>query len=131
YSTIRHYQPHLIHTNGFISSFYTFPMARLMHIPLINGSIRNAFSRGDFRWSLEKLLLKVSDYRVANSYAGLHSRGFTGKDSNNVVIYNGFDFSRIERSITNGSQSQHARDRKTKTVGMVANFSHFKDYPTF
>jgi glycosyltransferase involved in cell wall biosynthesis len=131
YRTIRHFQPHLIHTNGLMSSFYTLSIARLMRIPLINGSIRNTFSGGGFRWSLEKLLLKGSDYRVANSYAGLWSRGFSEKESNNVVIYNGFDFSRVERLTTKGSLCQHVRDSEMKTVGMVAEFNRFKDYPTF
>jgi glycosyltransferase involved in cell wall biosynthesis len=131
YRIITHYQPHLIHTNGLMSSFYTLPIARLMRIPLINGSIRNAFSGGDFRWSLEKLLLKASDYRVANSYAGLWSRGFSEKESNNVVIYNGFDFSRVKCLTTKENPCRHVRDSKLKTVGMVAEFNRFKDYTTF
>jgi len=76
YQTIKQYRPHLIHTNGLMSSFYTMPLARVMGIPLINGAIRNAFPRGDLRWRMEKLLAKMADYRVANSYAGLRSRGF-------------------------------------------------------
>jgi glycosyltransferase involved in cell wall biosynthesis len=102
-----------------------------MGIPLINGSIRNAFSGGGFRWTLEKLLLKASDYRVANSYAGLWSRGFSEKESNNVVIYNGFDFVRVEYMTIKESSCRHLRDSKAKTVGMVAEFNRFKDYATF
>src|SRR5260370_30701047 len=41
YRTMRQYRPHLIHTNGLMSSFYTMPLAKLLGIPLINGSIRN------------------------------------------------------------------------------------------
>src|SRR6266446_3944245 len=67
YKTIRRYQPHIIHTNGLMSSFYALPVARLMGIPVINGSIRNAFAEGGFRWNLEKVLLRAADYRVANS----------------------------------------------------------------
>src|SRR2546425_12048639 len=131
YQFIRQYRPHLIHTNGLLSSFYTMPLARLMSIPLINGSIRNAFPRGDFRWRLEKLLAKMSDYRVANSYAGLRSRGFAEAEARNVVIYNGFDFSRVERFATTETPRRHVRDDGRKTVGMVAEFNRFKDYPTF
>ena len=131
YQTIKQYRPHLIHTNGLMSSFYTMPLARLMSIPLINGSIRNAFPRGDFRWRLEKLLAKMSDYRVANSYAGLRSRGFAEAEARNVVIYNGFDFSRVERLTMTEVPRRHARDDGIKTVGMVAEFNRFKDYPTF
>src|SRR4029077_16818274 len=114
-----------------MSSFCALPVARLMRIPLINGSIRNAFSGGGFRWTLEKLLLKMSDYRIANSRAGLRSRGFSGKETNNVVIYNGFDFSRIAGVTGSGGGGWSVRDSKVKTVGMVAEFNRFKDYSTF
>jgi glycosyltransferase involved in cell wall biosynthesis len=131
YKTIRRYQPHLMHTFGMMSSFYALPIAKLMRLPLINASIQNAFSRGGFRWSLEKLLLKASDYRIANSYAGLWSRGFSENASNNAVIVNGFDFSRVERLMSNGSVHRHSRDSAIKVVGMVAEFNRFKDYATF
>jgi glycosyltransferase involved in cell wall biosynthesis len=131
YTAIRRYRPQLIHTLDMMSSFYAFPVARRMHIPLINASIQNAFSAGGFRWKLERLLLKESDYRVANSYAGLHSRGFTEKERRNAVIHNGFDFSRVERSLTNARPYPHVRSAETRTVGMVAGFSRYKDYCTF
>jgi glycosyltransferase involved in cell wall biosynthesis len=131
YRIVKHYQPNIIHTNGLMSSCYALPVARLMRIPLINGSIRNAFSGGGFRWTLEKLLLKMSDYRIANSRAGLRSRGFSGKETNNVVIYNGFDFSRTEGVTGSGRGGLCVGDSKVKTVGMVAEFNRFKDYSTF
>jgi glycosyltransferase involved in cell wall biosynthesis len=98
---------------------------------LINASIQNAFSQGDVRWHLEKLLLKASDYRVANSYAGLGSRGFSANDRHNRVIYNGFDFSRVERLGTAERPLHPVRDGNHKIVGMVAEFNHYKDYATF
>ncbi len=131
YRIIKHYQPDIIHTNGLMSSFYALPVARFMQLPLINGSIRNAFAGAGFRWTLERLLLKVSDYRVANSYAGLRSRSFSETESKNVVIYNGFDFYRLEGLTSNGGGRRHVRDTKIRTVGMVAEFNRFKDYSTF
>jgi len=131
YQTIKQYRPHLIHTNGLMSSFYTMPLARVMGIPLINGAIRNAFPRGDLRWRMEKLLAKMADYRVANSYAGLRSRGFPEAEARNVVIYNGFDFSRVQRVPPNEVPCRHVGPGRIKTVGMVAEFNRFKDYPTF
>jgi len=128
---IRQHQPHVIHTNGLLSSFYALPVARLLGIPLINGSIRNAFPRGGVRWRVERLLARLSDYRVANSYAGLRSRGFGKADACSVVIYNGFDFSRIERFTTTPVPRRPVRDDGIKTVGMVAEFNRFKDYATF
>ena len=127
------FQPDLVHTNGLMSSFYALPLARLRRIPLINGSIRNAFSRTGFRWTLERLLLRASDYRVANSYAGLRSRGFAETDAKNAVIYNGFDFTRLDRPISIAERDREVRDRQRplKTVGMVAEFNRFKDQATF
>lgn len=130
YRIIKRYQPAIIHTNGLMSSFYSLPAARLRRIPLINGSIRNAFRGGGFRWTLERLLLTVSDYRVANSYAGLRSRSLSAKVKN-FVIYNGFDFSRLARVNSNGAERGLAKDERTKTVGMVAEFSRVKDHFTF
>jgi teichuronic acid biosynthesis glycosyltransferase TuaC len=131
YRSIRRYRPHVIHTFDAMSSFYALPIAKRMHIPLINASIRNAFSRGGFRWSLERLLLKLSDYRVANSYAGLRSRGFADTDTKNFVITNGFDLSRVERTSAKSNSELPFPAENTKTVGMVAGFSRHKDYATF
>jgi glycosyltransferase involved in cell wall biosynthesis len=131
YGITKHYRPNIIHTNGLMSSFYALPLARLMRIPLINGSIRNAFSSGGFRWTLEKLLLRLSDYRLANSYAGFRSRRLSERDSRNVVIYNGFDFSRLQRLRSKGDVHGNVGDVKVRTVGMVAEFNRFKDYSTF
>lgn len=128
---IRQYQPHVIHTNGLLSSFYTLPLARLMRIPLINGSIRNAFPRADVRWRVERLLARLSDYRVANCWAGLRSRGFSPSEARNVVIYNGFDFGRVAPFMTNEIPRCGLGDGRMKNVGMVAEFAPRKDYTTF
>jgi glycosyltransferase involved in cell wall biosynthesis len=115
-----------------MSSFYSLPIARLHGIPLINGSIRNCFARRGARWLLERILLRASDYRVANSHAGLRSRGLSARDSGNVVIYNGFDFARLERRGNNGAEPVGMCNRNAiRTVGMVAEFNRFKDHATF
>jgi glycosyltransferase involved in cell wall biosynthesis len=124
-------QPDVIHTNGLVSSFYALPLAKSRRIPLINGSIRNAFANGGLRWSLERWLLKASDYRVANSRAGLRSRDFVENDPRNVVIYNGFDFTRVGRSNGDGSSIRSGSGAAVTTVGMVAEFNRYKDYFTF
>src|SRR5215470_15631784 len=94
--TLSQYRPHVIHSNGLMSSFYLLPLARKLRIPLINGSIRNAFSGDGLRWRAEKLLARMSDYRIANSLAGLRSWGYELDHTRNVVIHNGFDFSRVD-----------------------------------
>jgi len=127
---IRSYQPAMIHSNGLVSSFYSLPLARRWRIPLVNGSIRNAFPKGGLRWTLEKLLLTASDYRVANSRAGLESRSFSDQHSENVVIYNGFDFNRSAH-LTTAAREASVRAVHLTTVGMVAEFNRYKDYRTF
>jgi glycosyltransferase involved in cell wall biosynthesis len=122
------FQPDIIHTNGLVSTFYALPSAKAKRIPLINGSIRNAFSSGGARWELERLLLLASDFRVANSRAGLRSRRLPETDQRNVVIHNGFDFLRIANVPTAGSGDVDAGKKK---VGMVAEFNRYKDYATF
>jgi len=131
YRVIDTWQPDVIHTNGLISSFYTLPTAKLRRIPLINGSIRNAFAKTGFRWTIERLLLELSDYRVTNSHAGLRSRNLSEQEPTNLVIHNGFDFARLNGpgARKNGGSPAPAID--TKIVGMVAEFNRYKDYITF
>ena len=125
------FQPDVIHTNGLISSVYCWPIASRRSVPLINGSIRNAFADGDWRWTCERLLLKVSDYRVANSLAGLSSRGFSNEDPRNVVIYNGFDFARVDQRTLHQPCREPSHGEHSYVAGMVAEFSPYKDYQTF
>lgn len=126
---VRRFRPQIIHTNSWMTSFYALPIARLVGTKLINGSIRNAFSSGGWRWKIEKALLFLSDYRLANSKAGLVSRGFALEPPRNVVVYNGFDCSRI-----NGMQPSEfckGAAQDTRVVGMVGEFSDLKDYTTY
>src|ERR1700733_6060768 len=91
---IRGFRPDLLHTNCWMTSFYAWPLGKLHAIPLVNGSIRNAFAQDGFRWQIERVLLKWSDARIGNSRAGFLSRGFRLDARGNYVIYNGYDFAR-------------------------------------
>lgn len=125
------FRPAVIHTNGLVSSFYALPVAKVNRIPVVNGSIRNAFTDTSVRGRLETLLLQLSDYRVANSRAGLHSRRLLETDTRNLVIYNGFDFSRVGRAEPDGIRRRPLVEPQTKKIGMVAEFSRLKDYASF
>jgi glycosyltransferase involved in cell wall biosynthesis len=131
YQVIKSFRPDVIHTNGLVSSFYAWPLAKWRHIPVVNGSIRNAFAESDLRWRLERLLLAASDYRVANSRAGLRSRNLDQDNPRNVVIYNGFDFARVDGLVTNDDGTTPLVEGNRTTVGMVAEFNRNKDYLTF
>ena len=125
----RAFRPSIIHTTCTMTTFYALPVARRLGVPLVNGSIRNAFQPPFRRWKLERWLLRRSDIRVANSEAGLRSRGLQRDNRRNWVVYNGFDFQRLDQAKGNpmplpGTEGQ-------KRVGMLANFSDYKDYDTY
>jgi len=128
---MRQFRPDIIHTNSEMAMSYAWPLARLMNIRIINNTMRNAFSGKGLRWRWHKLMLHLADARVANSKAGFASRGIPHDDPGNYVIYNGLDLDRFESSASpNGEKlAFHAKGRKV--VGMVAEFSDYKDFSTF
>ena len=139
YSLVRKYRPDVIHTYDWMSSFYVLPLAKLMGLPLINGSIRNSFPAKGLRSRFQQVLLNAADYRVANSYAGLESRGLSEQDARSLVIHNGFDFSRLDpvkRPPARGDEKERtpasARppENRKKVIGMVARFAPTKDQAT-
>ena len=140
YKVVGRYQPDLIHTNCWMTSFYSLPISRMKGVKLVNGSMRNAFtsklvrglkgSNAWLRWHLERMLLRWSDYTIANSRAGLVSRGLQ-ESNRNVVIYNGFDFSRVENVGRNNPFKTKKGWGDRKVVGMVGEFSKFKDYEMY
>jgi len=128
---LKKFRPHILHTNSDIATLYALPLCKMRRVRLVNGAIRNAFSGKGFRWKTERLLLRLSDARVANSMAGLASRGFRQTDKGNYVIHNGFDTDRFEAASARAPGQFDFGCAGKKAVGMVAEFSDFKDYPTF
>jgi glycosyltransferase involved in cell wall biosynthesis len=128
---LRQFRPDIIHTNSEMAMTYAWPLARVMGIKIINGTIRNAFSGCGPRWHWHKLMLRLADARVANSKAGFASRGIRQDDPGNYVIHNGFDLERFEScaSPNGGALGFDANGRRV--VGMVAEFSDYKDFSTF
>jgi glycosyltransferase involved in cell wall biosynthesis len=125
YTLVKEFRPDVIHSNGMMSSAYALPAAKLLGIPLINGSIRNAFRTSSMRWKVERTLLTLSDFRIANSMAGLDSRGFSATSGRDFVIHNGFDLSRVDSV----QCAMGGKDRQQ--VGMIAEFRPHKDFRTF
>jgi glycosyltransferase involved in cell wall biosynthesis len=128
---MRQFRPHIIHTNSEMAMSYAWPLGRLMGVKLINGTIRNAFSGHGLRWRWHKLMLHLADARVANSKAGFASRGMPHDGPGNYVIYNGLDLDRFERRGSRNGENLGFDAKGRKVVGMVAEFSDYKDFPTF
>ncbi len=141
YRLVQEFKPDVIHTNSAMSSAYALPIAKWFGVPLINGSIRNCFEPRSLRLKVERSLLAWSDFRIANSAAGLQSRGFSQDSARDFVVYNGFDVARVQSP---EAQSPEARSREARfdnscngngdghaRVGMVAEFRPDKDFRTF
>ena len=128
---LRDFRPDIIHTNSEMAMSYAWPLARLSGIKLINGTIRNAFSGSGLRWQWHKLMLRLADACLANSKAGFASRGLPVEGAGQYVIYNGFDMERFESRSANESEGLGFDLQGRKLVGMVAEFSDYKDFPTF
>jgi glycosyltransferase involved in cell wall biosynthesis len=128
---IRGFRPNLLHTNCWMTSFYALPLGKLHNIPVVNGSIRNAFAQGGIRWQIERVLLKLSDARIANSRAGFFSRGLRPGGRSNYVVYNGFDFARLTQPDPHVVKMMADLAQGKRIVGMVAQFKDDKDYPTY
>jgi len=128
---LRNFKPDIVHTNSDMATFYALPLTKLSRAKLVNGCVRGALPTVGFRGALRRLLLGLSDMRVANSKAGLESVGLREGRKGNYVIYNGFDVQRFrERAgAVNGSTGLDLGS--TKVVGMVAEFSDYKDYATY
>ena len=125
------FRPHIIHTNNDMATFYALPLTRLLGAKLVNGDIRGVMQSTGFRWKVRKLLLQLSDARAANSKAGLESVGLDIAGKENHVIYNGFDIDRFRKRTGEVSALDGLAPRGRKVVAMVAEFSDFKDYPTY
>jgi glycosyltransferase involved in cell wall biosynthesis len=131
YRLAKEFAPDVIHTNSMMSSAYALPVARLLAVPLINGSIRNSFRNSSLRWKVERALLSVSDFRIANSAAGLQSRGFSLNSAKDFVIHNGFDLSRADAQERCDDDSSRKNGNRHFQVGMIAEFRPDKDFKTF
>jgi glycosyltransferase involved in cell wall biosynthesis len=112
-------QVQLIHAFGRRSAFAGLVAARVCHIPIVDGSVRDtplALSRRvrASRWSAVH-----SDASVANSHAGLDAYGLSGHAQAHVIA-NGVDLRRFEGVVPEVAA--------TPTVCMVANFSRYKDH---
>ena len=127
----RKFKPDIIHTWDSLTSFYVTPIAKLLNIKLILGSIRSApdhIGLFSLLWLIRLITFPFSDRIVSNSYAGL--RSYKVKN-NSICIHNGFDQTRIQQCEEKDIVKRRFGINTNKVVGMVASFSDNKDYETY
>jgi len=131
YKLCKEFRPEIIHSWSLMTSVYAAPVAKMLNIRLINGTIRNALPLRFFDKTYIgfRFTYLFSDIVVANSNAGLAAYKIAANKG--VYIHNGFDFKRIKNLKDKESIRKKLHLNGDKVVGMVAAFSHFKDYETF
>jgi glycosyltransferase involved in cell wall biosynthesis len=116
WSCFKEFNPDIVHSWDTISSFYCFLPCKILGIPLIDGSIRDAgIDKGIFYFLKRALLLRANEI-IANSMAGLKAY-----NTNGIVIYN----------IINTDRFLSQSETNEFNLIMTANFSKFKDHETF
>lgn len=125
-------KPDIIHCWDSMTAVYSVPICKILSISLINGLVadspqkKNVFNNN---WLRAKLTFPFSDYIIGNSKAGIEAYNAPAKKSH--VIYNGFNFSRIKKTLDK-SAIRKLVDIDTKfVIGMVASFSELKDFKTY
>ena len=132
YSICKKSKANIIHCWDGMTAIYAIPVTMLLKMKLVNGMITDAPDPKDrlnksFRRGM--LTFPFSSLIISNSQAGLMSYGAPAKKS--LCIHNGFNFDRI-RNITDAAAIRERLNIHARfVVGMVASFSHLKDYPTY
>ena len=129
YKIAKRFKPDIIHVWGNMVAVYAIPAKVLLRVPMINNQITNAPLKVNNGFLSHKLTFPFSNLIIANSYAGL--KAYNAPENKSIVIYNGFDFSRI-KSLRKPEYIRNKFNINTKyVVGMVASFSGLKDYRTY
>ena len=128
----RSFRPDIIHTWGFMNTFYAVPARIFLRIPLISSMI--SVARKGFRtYSPDRMFFRISchfsDIIISNSEAGLKAFGI--KDHKARVIYNGVRMERFQKNYDRTKIRTRFGINTTFMIIMVANISKFKDYDLF
>jgi glycosyltransferase involved in cell wall biosynthesis len=113
-------------------SVYGAPLARLAGAKFIDGFVRAAAANRTMRdadYLRSRFTLPLTEIVVGNSRAGLAAYDIPARKA--VCIYNGFDPARIRQLVGPDQMKCSLGIETPHVVGMVASFSHFKDYDTF
>jgi glycosyltransferase involved in cell wall biosynthesis len=122
----------IVHSWSSMHSIYAIPVVKLCGVGFVNGFVRDAPPHmtpwnKNYLWG--KLTIPFSDFVVANSRAGLAA--YHIPERKGVCIYNGFNPKRVV-NLTDVAELRGILGITTPhIVGMVANFTPRKDYPTF
>ena len=132
YAVMRSFRPDIVQSWNSMCSIYGAPLARLTGARFVDGFVRAGaprFTMKDPDYFRSRFTLPLTDVVVGNSRAGLEAYSIPGRKA--VCIHNGFDPERIRQLDDPGAVKNAFGIETPHIVGMVASFSHYKDYDTF
>jgi glycosyltransferase involved in cell wall biosynthesis len=132
YELCRNYRPDIVHCWDSMTAIYLVPTCKLLHIKLVNGMVVDSPVRRNILnkyWLRARLSFPFSNIIVGNSKSGLIA--YKAPVNKSVVIYNGFNFCRIENLLSKETIRMQIKTESKYLIGMVASFSEYKDYLTF
>lgn len=132
YRILKNFFPDVVHCWDNIAAIHFAPVAKSMNIKFVNSMITSAPPMGRFskRRMISSLSYPFSDVVLSNSKAGLEAYG--APKGKSKVIYNGFDFSRInDLRSKNEILEKYSIPHGKLVIGMVASFTLNKDYENF
>jgi glycosyltransferase involved in cell wall biosynthesis len=127
YRLVKKLRPDIIHAWGNMVAVYSVPAVKRLGIPLLNNQITDATPNQKplgKNWAF-----RASSRIIANTRAGLHA--YHAPMEKSGVIYNGFNFSRLENLRPSEEVKEELKIKTRFTVAMVATISPYKDYATF
>jgi len=125
-------RPDAVHCWESMTAVYLAPVCKLLGCPLINGMVTNVPLKQNifnYHWRRARLTFPLSRVIISNSYAGL--KAYRVPKRKGIVIYNGFDFSRLNELRDAAIVRNELLISTDYVVGMVASFCENKDYRTF
>lgn len=129
----REYKPDIVHCWNDMTAVIAVPTCKLLHITLMNGMIadaplnKNPFTNKSIFYS--KITFPFSHFIVGNSKAGL--KAYNAPVQKSKLIYNGYNFTRNCQIESKEVIKNEFKIETDFVVGMIASFSHFKDYKTY
>ncbi|MFC1785871.1 glycosyltransferase [Candidatus Neomarinimicrobiota bacterium] len=129
YNIAKRFKPDIVHVWGNMTATYSLFAKMLLDFKLVNFQIQDAPPNQNSNLINHKMTFCFSDLIIANSNAGIEAYGAPLNKCE--VIYNGFDFIRIN-NLKNKSDIRNRLGINTRyTVAMIARFSKHKDYATY
>lgn len=123
----REWRPDIIHAWGSMPATYAGPVAKVRGIKMINAMIADAPVNLTRRQRIRSFFtFPFSDVIQSNSRAGL--KAYNVPEDKGNVVYNGFDFSRLEHLRECDEVKRELNLATPLVVGMVAGFRYHKDY---